>query len=47
MELHTVFRRLYDKLPERDTDGMKQVFFGALYLFLNLSVNLFLMDSPT
>jgi hypothetical protein len=47
MELHTVFCRLYDKLPERDTDGMKQVFFGALYLFLNLSVNLFLMDSPT
>jgi hypothetical protein len=43
-----VFRRLYDKLPKGNTNGMKKVkFFGTLCLSVNPLVNLLLMNSPT
>ena len=47
-ELHMVFRQLYDKLHEGNTNGMKQVkFFGTLCLSVNSLINLLLMNSPT
>jgi len=46
-ELHTVFRRLYDKLPEGNTDGMKQVSFFWRALSIFKSISKFIFDGLT
>lgn len=45
--MHTVFRRLYDKLPEGNTDGMKHASFFWRILSVFKSIGKFIFDGLT